>query len=340
MEAFPGEGEWLDGYRIGERLHSGGMGLILKVTPEVDPGFPVIMKVPRLGYGEPGESITSYEQEQMVCRSCRALLAPLRGGGRPGQAALPGPRVRRGNVLREWVRKAPLAPEEVARLGAALATAAPRPAPAGGDPPRREAVERDHPAHRRGRAHRLRPRQPRPLPGPLAEEMHQPMGSAPTSPRSRCWASGPTRAATSSRWAPSSTSWPPASCLSARPPRRPACAAASTRSPSPPRAVNPAVPEWLQEVILHCLEPDARRVRFGCPGRLRPLPRGPGGRRRTRRRCTGPGSPPGSGGGSRPRGWSRSRWCSPPPTSPAPPSSSPPSPPATATSSSSTSSGT
>ena len=29
--------------------------------------------------------------------------------------------------------------------------------------------------------------------------------------------------------------------------------------PVPPRARNPAVPEWLQEVILHCLEPDARR---------------------------------------------------------------------------------
>jgi nucleotide-binding universal stress UspA family protein len=30
------------------------------------------------------------------------------------------------------------------------------------------------------------------------------------------------------------------------------------RDPEPPRAIVPAVPPWLQEVILHCLEPDAR----------------------------------------------------------------------------------
>src|SRR5262249_41782994 len=29
------------------------------------------------------------------------------------------------------------------------------------------------------------------------------------------------------------------------------------REPVPPRAINSAVPPWLQEVILHCLEPDA-----------------------------------------------------------------------------------
>ena len=124
MEPFPGEGEWIDGYRIGERIHRGGMGTILRVTPDVDPGFPVIMKVPRLGYGEPGEAITSYEQEQMVMSVMKGPFAPRYvGAGDLATQPYLAMEFVEGTVLSEWVRKAPLAPEEVARLGAALATA-------------------------------------------------------------------------------------------------------------------------------------------------------------------------------------------------------------------------
>ena len=115
MEAFPGEGEWIDGYRIGERIHSGGMGIILRVTPDVDPGFPVIMKVPRLGYGEPGEAITSYEQEQMVMSVMQGPFAPryvgagdlatqpyLVHGVRRGDRALASGSGRRPSRRRRW----------------------------------------------------------------------------------------------------------------------------------------------------------------------------------------------------------------------------------------------
>ena len=167
MDAFPGEGEWLDGYRIDERLHSGGMGQIYRVTAEVDPGFPLIMKVPRLGYGEPGETITSYEQEQMVMSVLQGPHAPRYvGAGDLAKQPYLVLEFVEGFLLADWVEKAPLPPEEVARLGCGPRQRPARPPPAGGDPPRREAVQRDHPARWRGGAHRLRPRQPRPLPGP------------------------------------------------------------------------------------------------------------------------------------------------------------------------------
>ena len=124
MERLPAEGEWLDGYLIGERLHSGGMGTIVRVTPEVDPGFPVIMKVPRLGYGEPGEAITSYEQEQMVMSVLEGPFSPRYvGAGDLSRVPYLVLEFVEGTLLREWVQKAPIAPEEVARLGAALANA-------------------------------------------------------------------------------------------------------------------------------------------------------------------------------------------------------------------------
>ena len=76
MAHLPDVGERIDGYLIEERIHGGGMGVIYRVTPDVDPGFPVVLKIPRLGYGEPGETITTYEQEQTVMSVMRGPHAP------------------------------------------------------------------------------------------------------------------------------------------------------------------------------------------------------------------------------------------------------------------------
>ena len=52
-------GTEIDGFRIEARLHSGGMAILYAVTGP-DPGFPLLMKVPRLGHGEPVESVVSF----------------------------------------------------------------------------------------------------------------------------------------------------------------------------------------------------------------------------------------------------------------------------------------
>ena len=42
-------GTEIDGYRIERQVHAGGMAVIYEVTAREDPGFPLVMKVPRLG---------------------------------------------------------------------------------------------------------------------------------------------------------------------------------------------------------------------------------------------------------------------------------------------------
>ncbi len=123
MTALLEPGMEIDGFRVAERVHAGGMSVIYRVTGR-DAGFPLLMKVPRLGYGEPAESVISYEVEQLV-------LAALKGPHVPRFVAAGDLAVRpylvmehvEGRSLAEWSDAAPADPAEVARLGAALATA-------------------------------------------------------------------------------------------------------------------------------------------------------------------------------------------------------------------------
>jgi hypothetical protein len=59
MPGIPEVGEQLDGFQVLERLHAGGMGVLFRVAAPVDPGYPLLMKIPRLGYGEPAEAVVS-----------------------------------------------------------------------------------------------------------------------------------------------------------------------------------------------------------------------------------------------------------------------------------------
>ena len=49
-------GTEIDGFRILDCVHDGGMGFIYRVGGP-DTGFPLMMKVPRLGQGQPVEGI-------------------------------------------------------------------------------------------------------------------------------------------------------------------------------------------------------------------------------------------------------------------------------------------
>ncbi len=258
MAALLDPGTELDGFRIDGQLHAGGMAIIYAVTGP-DPGFPLVMKVPRLGYGEPAESVVSFEVEEMVLSALTGPYVPrfVAAGDLARQPYLVMERVE-GRSLKEWTDRAPIPPDEIARLGSAVATALHglhlqqaihldlKPSnvivrPGG------EAVLVDF-----GLAHHAH------YPDLLAEEIRSPVGSAPYIAPEQVMGV---------RWEPRSDVFALGAMLYelatgrmpfGAPTTRAALRKRLWRDPVPPRAIAPAVPEWLQEVILRCLEPDVR----------------------------------------------------------------------------------
>lgn len=116
-------GTHIDGFAVGERLHTGAMGSLFRVTT---PGFgrPLVMKVPHVGPNEPSESIIGFETEAMI-------VPTLKGPHVPSFVAV-GDLTRTPYLVTEWVEGptledmtagGPLVPAEVARVGSALADA-------------------------------------------------------------------------------------------------------------------------------------------------------------------------------------------------------------------------
>jgi nucleotide-binding universal stress UspA family protein len=257
---MPGEleiGATLDGFRIEAQVHSGGMAVLYRVSGPPT-GFPLLMKVPRLGHGEPASSLISFEVEQMVLEALEGRHVP-RFVAKGDLANVPYIVMERveGRSLDEWVARAPLPAEEVARLGAALADAV-------------------HSLHLQDAIHldlkpsnvMIRPDGEAVLvdfglahhghfPDLLAEEYRRPIGSAPyispeqiaggrSDPRSDLFSLGVVLYELATGALPYG-----------RPTSEGGLRARLWQSPTPPRAVTASVPEWLQEVILHCLEVDA-----------------------------------------------------------------------------------
>ena len=72
-------GTGIDGFAVGECIHSGAMAHIYKVhyaDGSRDPGFPMGMKVPRMTEGDGAENIVGFEVEHQ-------LLQVLSGGHVP-----------------------------------------------------------------------------------------------------------------------------------------------------------------------------------------------------------------------------------------------------------------
>jgi nucleotide-binding universal stress UspA family protein len=247
-------GEVVDGWRVEERVHSGGMAVIYRVSGG-DAGVPLVMKVPRLGHGEPSTSVISYEVEQAVLAALGGPHVPrLVATGELGNPYLVMELVE-GTPLTELAAKAPLEPAEVARVGAALATAV-------------HAIHRQEVIHLDLKPSNviLRPAGEAVLvdfglahhahhPDLLAEESQEPAGSVPyVSPEQLLGV----------RWDPRSDVFSMGVILYelavgrlpfGAPTSRAGLRKRLYRDPVPPRALVPAVPEWLQEVILRCLEP-------------------------------------------------------------------------------------
>jgi hypothetical protein len=119
-------GAIVDGWRVGDCIHKGGTGSIYRADPPADrdPGFPVVIKAPLLGRGESSIGIDSFEME--------AMILPALTGPHVPRFVQAGDVTATPYIVMEWIdgtslasiaARAPLPAAEVARIGAALADA-------------------------------------------------------------------------------------------------------------------------------------------------------------------------------------------------------------------------
>jgi nucleotide-binding universal stress UspA family protein len=256
------QGQVLGGFTVEGLLHAGGNGYVYRVTaPEGrNPGFPLVMKVPGIGRGEPALGVVSFEIETAILPLIPGPCVPrvVAVGDDPQRPFMVMEEIL-GESVAAVVQRAPLVPEEAARLGAAIADAL-------------HDVHAAHVVH-----HDLKPEncvlqasghvtlldfgfaRHAQLPDLLAEEEIFAAGSAPYvspeqlrghrgDPRSDVFALGAILYQLATGELPFGD---PATYGGMRD--------RLWRVPVPPRAIVPAIPLPLQEVILGCLEVDPAR---------------------------------------------------------------------------------
>jgi eukaryotic-like serine/threonine-protein kinase len=260
----------VDGFRLDARAHQGGMATLWNVSraepAASDAALPMIMKVPRLRGGEEPTAIVGFEVEQMIMSALAGPHVPklIAKGDFAGLPYIVMERIE-GRSLRVRLDDAPLPIDEVARIGAKVATAL-------------------HDLHRQRVVHldvkpsnvMFRTRadgsegdavlidfglaRHDALPDLLEEEFELPMGTSPymspeqvrfirNDPRSDLFSTGVMLYHLATGERPFGM---PTTVLGLR--RR------LYREPVAPRSLRADCPPWLQEIILHCLEvrPDLR----------------------------------------------------------------------------------
>lgn len=262
------EGSERDGFVIGPRVHAGAMAELYRVHYDggrPDPGFPLVMKVPRMGGGEGAENLVGFEVEQQVLQAIEGPHVP-RFVAAGDLARLPYLVMEyvEGRTLQSVLDEAAAArtrpdAQQIARWGRAIATAV-------------------HGLHQQDVVHQdLKPanvilredgrcvlidfglswhaHHPDLLAAELRPAIGSPAWMAPEQvvgvrgdPRSDVFAIGVMLYELATGELPFGA---PATQGGLR--------QRLWQEPVPPRALNPQLPPWLQEVILHCLEPEAAR---------------------------------------------------------------------------------
>jgi nucleotide-binding universal stress UspA family protein len=259
-------GQVIDGFRLEERTHRGGMADLWRVTRvEGDDGMPLVMKVPRMKGGDDPTSIVGFEVEQMIMPVLTGPHVPrfVAKGDFTRQPHIVMERIG-GQSLKPRFDAAPLPFAEVVRIGWKVATAL-------HDLHRQQVIHldvkpsnimfREEPGQEPGPAVLVDfglSRHDR-LPDLLEEEFELPMGTGPymspeqvqfvrNDPRSDLFALG-------------------VMLYHLTTGERPFGAPTTVRGlrqrlyadPEPLRKLRPECPPWLQEVILRCLEVQPER---------------------------------------------------------------------------------
>lgn len=252
----------VDGFRLEERLHKGGMAVLWRVSriEGDDPQQPLLMKIPILGDNNDPAAIVGFEVEQMIMPKLTGIHVPhyVAAGDFTGQPYIVMELIA-GKSLRARFDEAPLPITEVVSIGIRVATAL-------------HDLHRQHVIHLDLKPSNIMFREDGEailidyglarhdkLPDLLAEEFRLPMGTGPyispeqvlhirNDPRSDLFALGVLlyHLATGER-------------PHGHPTSIPGLRRRLYRDPTPPRALNAEIPPWLQEIILRCLEVNPRK---------------------------------------------------------------------------------
>lgn len=258
-------GTELDGFLIEDCIHSGGMAHIYRVryANGTDPGFAMAMKIPRMTAGDGAENIVSFEVEHQLMQVLSGHHVPrFVAAGDLSHVPYLVMEYLQGETLDHWLPvpgepHQPLSVAEIARLGAATARAA-------------------HSLHKQNACHLdLKPANVlirhngaavlldfglschAHYPDLLAEELRKAVGSpawiAPEQvvgvrgdPRSDIFAIGVMLYELATGELPFGA-----------PQTQAGMRQRLWMDPAPLRKLRPDLPEWLQEVVMRCLEPEA-----------------------------------------------------------------------------------
>jgi len=116
-------GSLIDGFRLEEKLYQGGMAELWRVA-RADISYPIVMKVPRLDYGDDPAAIVGFELEQMILPTLTGAHVPrfVAAGDFAAQPYIVMEFIA-GVSLRARLDAAPLPLDEITEVGARVAAA-------------------------------------------------------------------------------------------------------------------------------------------------------------------------------------------------------------------------